>query len=356
MNARLTRALTEGERYTPDPDVVLAGVRTGIARSRRRRRYATAGLAGLAVLALTGTAVVVDRSERSSPRPAGSPAPPAVPAQACGLSFGWLPEGLDEPTRDCGPRRQSVLYPMAGGPYLAVSIDQSAWQGYAKIKPGWKPVTVNGRNGQIVTRRTRTFIRFPLPSGHWVFLEYGVGQPSGKATTGLAPTAQRIAEHISEAPAGSLTVPFAPTYLPSGQRLDHIGQGAGGATASVGYQDGSGRIVGSGTATTEDGVAIEKPYVDTGIGYGISWSSDPRNVINLAEAERAMRTERTVDVQGSRAYLINQGDVLVVESFHGGQLTVSVNLPIGDPRNHPPRPSNVSQELLRIAEGVRWLG
>ncbi|MCW3843181.1 hypothetical protein ONA70_24060 [Micromonospora yasonensis] len=346
MTARLTRALAEGERYTPDADAVLAGVRAGIARARRRRRYTAAGLAAFTVLALSGTAVVVGRSELSSPRPAGSATPPAVPAQECRLSFGWLPEGLAEPSRNCGPRRQSVLYPITGGPYLAVSIDQSGWQGPAKITPGWKPTTVNGRTGQIVTRRTRAFVQFPLPSGHWVDIEYG----GGKGAPELEATARRIAEHISETPAGSLTAPFTPTYLPAGQRLAFVGQRRG-SEFNVAYQDGSGRIIGSsGTATTQDGVIVDEIEIDSGTEYHISWRSD------LGNDDPTALGERIGNIQGHPAYLLNGGSLLTIEGFHGGELSVAANLPI-DERGRPrSAPAGLTSVLIRIAEGVRWPG
>lgn len=352
MNARLTRALAEGERYTPDADTVMAGVRAGIARNRRRRRYASAGVAALTVLAMGSAAALIGGSEQSPSRSAEGPAPNAqtgpVPPQECRLSFGWLPEGLVEPIRSCGPRTQSVLYPMDGGPYLNVSIDQSGWQGPRNTR-GWKRVTVNGEGGYITARPTRAFVRFPLPSGRWVDIEYGIGTPGAKATAGLEATVRRIAEEISETPTDSISIPFAPTYLPPGQHLADVGQGGGGTSLRLNYQDGSGRVVGEPMALgTEDGVTSEYPRIDAGVGFSISWASDPAHAIPLDQGERI------ADIQGRPAYLFNRGQMVVVDGFHDGQLNVSTSYPTPH-QQRPPSPGHLRPELVRIAEGVDWL-
>ncbi|RKN31673.1 hypothetical protein D7044_15295 [Micromonospora musae] len=330
----------------------MAGVRAGIARSHRRRRYASAGLAAFTLLAVSGTAVLVARPEQPASRPADNLAANAqtgpVPPQECRLSLGWLPEGLVEPSRICGPTAQSVLYPMYDGPYLSVSIDQSGWQGPRNTR-GWEPVTVNGEAGYLVTRATRTFVKFPLPSGRWVSVEYGVGMPGARATAGLEATARRIAEHISETPTESLNAPFAPTYLPPGQRLANLRRDGDGA--SVTYQDGSGRIIGAtSTSTTEDGVIGEFLEFDDGAGYRISWTSNPPgDYLPLKQGERI------ADIQGRPAHRFNEDGIVVVDGFHGGQLTVSTRYPVSLHRKLP-KPANPTPELVRIAEGVRWLG
>jgi hypothetical protein len=352
MKARLFRALAEGERHTPDAEVVLAGVRDGIARSGRRRRYATVGLAAVATLGLTGTTVLVGGDEEFLPRPADSTSPSAratpVPPQECRLSLGWLPTGLSTPIRSCGPAAQSILYPMSGGPYLSVSIDQSGRQGTPTVR-GWKPVAVNGRPGRTVTRATRSFVEFPLPSGRWASLEYGVGTPGGPATKGLEATARRIAEQVTEAPSGLLSSPFAPTYLPSGQRLATVTDG-GGRLSGVAYRDGSGLPSGGREGVTEDGVVTDQPTIDVDATYRITWTADAANRFPLNP------DERVGDVQGLPAYLTNQGRALVLEGFHGGQLVVSGSGPVPARLSPSPDSTVTPSELVRIAEGVRWFG
>ncbi|MER5332968.1 hypothetical protein [Micromonospora sp. NPDC002717] len=352
MNARLFRALAEGERHTPDTEVVLAEVRVGIARSARRRRYATVGLAAVATLGLTGTTVLIGGDEGFLSRPADSASPSGratpVPPQECRLSLGWLPTGLSTPIRSCGPAAQSILYPMSGGAYLSVSIDQSGRQGTPTTR-GWKPVAVNGRPGRTVTRATRSFVEFPLPSGRWASLEYGVGTPGGPAAKGLETTARRIAEQLTETPSGPLGAPFAPAYLPAGQRLAMVTHG-GGLHFGVAYQDGSGRPHGAAEGITEDGVVTDLPTIDVGTTYRISWSADAANRFPLNP------DERVGDVQGLPTYLTNQGRALVLEGFHGGQLVVSGSSPVPVRVSSPPDPAAVTPELVRIAQGVRWFG
>ncbi|SBT51620.1 hypothetical protein [Micromonospora auratinigra] len=366
MNPRLTQALAEGERHTPDPDQVLAGIRAGITRRRRHHRYLSVGVTALTVLALTGTAVLIGRPDHRptgvadgspanpTPRPTGRPSEEPVtpvPPQQCRLRFGWLPTGLARPLRSCGPREQSVLYPMAGGRYLSVSIDQSGWPGPVNTR-GWTPLTVHGRPGYLAVRATRAFVCFPLPSGRWVDVEYGDGQPGGPAVTGLAATARRIAEHISEQDTGPIRVPLATTYLPKGQQLAAVGNDS--SRFTVRYQDGSGRNTGKPiTGTTEDGLTSESPRIDTGTGYRIDWSSDPRDMPSAGELERY---ERLPDIQGRPAYLLNQGDLIVVADFHGGWLSVGLHFVIRDVSQPGPVAGGHRSQLVRIAQGVRWLG
>ncbi|WP_320068901.1 hypothetical protein [Micromonospora sp. RTGN7] len=360
MSTRLNRALAEGERHSPDPTEVLAGIRAGVRRSRRRRRFAVAGSAGAAVLVLAGGGLLVQRLPippvGSTPATDGvdgvdgvaaAAAAGPVQPQPCRLGFGWLPTNLATPMWTCGPGDQRVLYPMDGGPYLRVDVDHSGWQPPLSRK-GWEPVVVNGRTGRMAVKNTRALVLFPLSSGRWVGLEYGVGQPGGPRTEKLGETAKRIAEGIGETVASTVRVPFAPSYLPRGQRFVSA---LGGTKSGLTYREGSGRVLDRKPVQglTEDGIPTDRPTVDYGVGYSIRWGPTGSEPTGKELGERADR-----DVQGLPTYLVNRGMTVIVDGFHGGQLSVSLN---GPERIRPTAPTAPpTGELLQIAEGIRWTG
>ncbi|KXK62182.1 hypothetical protein AWW66_09670 [Micromonospora rosaria] len=354
MNDRLTDAFAEGERHTPDPVEVLAGVHAGIRRRRRHRRYATSGAAGIAVLALTAGIALLP-ADRGDPLPGSGPPPVVqeVPPQECRLHFDWLPEGLAErPARTCGPREQIVFYALVDGPYLSASIHPPQWRDRS-VSTGWTETEVNGGFGQIATLPTRSFVQFVLPSGRWAELEYGHGRPGDAAQDGLDEIILRIARGVSEQTTETLRTPFALSYLPPGQHLAYVFT-RNGATG-VSYQDGSGEITEDRIeATTEDGLPIDRARTDDGTSYGIGWApgaGDP-HAMPLTEMTRLP------DIQGRPAHLTRHGDTLIIGDFHGGRLSVQMvrQAPLVVP-TEPPRPDPaVIRELTRIAEGVRWVG
>ncbi|RGC69725.1 hypothetical protein C5N14_04805 [Micromonospora sp. MW-13] len=354
MSTRLNRALAEGERHSPDPTEVLAGIRAGVRRSRRRRRFAVAGAASAAVLVLAGGGFLVQRlpippvgATPATDRVDAAAAAGPVQPQPCRLSFGWLPTNLAAPMRTCGPGDQRVLYPMDGGPYLRVDVDYSGWQPPLS-RNGWEPVVVNGRTGRMAVQNTRALVLFPLPSGRWVDFEYGVGQPGGPRTEKLGETAKRIAEGIGETVAGTVRVPFAPTYLPRGQRFVAA---LGGTASGLIYREGSGRVLDRKPAqgATEDGIPTDRPTIDYGVGYSIRWDPAGSEPTGRELGERADR-----DVQGLPTYLVNRGRTVIVDGFHGGRLSVFLHEPEWIRPTAPSAPP--TGELLRIAEGIRWTG
>lgn len=382
MNARLTQALSDLERHTPDPAQVMAGVRTGIVRSKRRRRYGTAAATVATVLAVIGGALNVGSLglhprpriagplslEVPTPTPTPTPTPgqtiTSAPMKKCHqLRLDWLPAGLSTPPiRSCDSEATSVLYPLIGapngsgspGPYLRVELDNTDWQPPLDL-PGWTRVTINGRAGRVATRPTRTMLRFPLPSRQWVSIEYGLGMPGGKSQRGLAAIATRIAEHATEAPAATIRARFAPTWLPDGLTLRSITAGPSGETVT--YTDGPGRTAEPTRITTEDGIVDVDRWASPDNDISISWQPDGR------QPPRTDGTERLPDIQGLPAYF-GFGAVTVL-GFHGGSLDVQ-----GHSRRTAPSPSATAQpgpsgpvpsyvdrdELVRIAAGVRWLG
>ncbi|MGW1057306.1 hypothetical protein [Micromonospora rubida] len=361
MSTRLNRALAEGERHSPDPTEVLAGIRAGVRRSHHRRRFAAAGAAGTIGVALVGGLLAGQLAfgpapEAMAPGSAARPVTP-VPAQACRLSFEWLPTGLSTPPiRTCGPGAQGVLYPMAGGPYLRVDLAAAGWQPPLE-RTGWDPVVVNGRAGRMAVRDSRALLLFPLPSGRWVDVEYGGPRAA------LRETAKRIAGGIGETVADTVRVPFTPTYLPRGQYLVALQSGT---ASGLTYRDGSGRVLDRQPAQgiTEDGVNTDEPVIDHGIEYSIRWEPAGLGPSAMGFGKRSDRA-----VQGLPTYVLNRGLLMIVDDFHGGRLTLSSNAtmsvppsaPTAEPTNkavplRPSSPPEADRELRRIAEGIRWTG
>jgi hypothetical protein len=355
MNAAEQRVLVdgigEGAAQAPDAHVVLAEVQARIVRGRRRRRIGGAVTAVVAALAVAGLLVggvggLAGRSHRGTGQWAGVRVEP-VPPQRCTVRLGWVPAGLRPPLRGCGPLGESLLYPMAGGAYLRMDVSNLPWQHRTDLA-GWERVDIGGRTGLVASRATRTILWFALPSGRWANLEYGKGYPSaqGGPQAGLRADALTIARAVSEDGTDTVRVGFVPAYLPPGMRLAEVATlGPPPGFGELSYGDGSLALRTVGTSGTEDGIEDEDPVFDRGHTVSIRLSApDP-------ELDKVAAGTPVATVAGRPAYLINQGTELVVPGFHGGDLTVSTTSPGAPGYESLPR-----EELIRIAQGVRWLG
>ncbi|NBE81620.1 hypothetical protein [Micromonospora rubida] len=100
---------------------------------------------------------------------------------------------------------------------------------------------------------------------------------------------------------------------------------------------------------TEDGIPTDQPTIDYGVGYSIRW--EPAGSEPTGE-ELGERVDQ--NVQGLPTYLLNRGRTVIIDGFHGGRLSVSLN---GSERILPATPTAPPTDvLLRIAEGIRWTG
>jgi hypothetical protein len=349
-NEMLLAAIERGAAFAPDPDDVLRVVRTRVARRRRRRMTGTAIVAAAVVIAVFG-ALTVERSlggrGHSTAQATASPAVMPVPPQRCMLRFGWLPPGLDPPSRSCGPAGEEVGYPMGAGNYLDVSMLNSSWQPTLDT-PGLQQIKVGGRPAAIASRPTRTIIIFQLPSGHWVSLEYGKGYPSSSEQQATLRTdALAIANSVSEGPAEEIQVAFAPGYLPAGMRLARIYPGATPGTGSLEYNDGTGSVTKVEMGGTEDGIPVSLPVTDE--RYNVSISLGPPEPGLPGDSANPVGHLGNLTI-----YLINNnGASVVVPGFHGGVLSV---FSLVKPLIEPPPPTLSTDELIKIAEHVQWFG
>jgi hypothetical protein len=327
---------------------------------RRRRRSAAALAAGaaLAVLAVIGSAAVVGARMALPPASVGAPATATFPVDAShGVDFGWLPDDMRLADRGGGPDV------MAGGPYLVASVVPYVWQPKLDLT-GWQRTEINGRPGRIVSRPTRTFVLWQLPSGHWADLEFGRGLPRGTdGQPGVEQDARRIAASVTEAPPRSGSSRLRLTYLPQGYRVDQASHGTNKAGQSVDVVrgvTGTIRLTGTQTYGTEDGVTTEVPtFAADGTFQVLLDKRDAGAGDDYAHREG---WTRIADVQGYPAYTnatLNtsrrpRGIQIVVVGFDGGQLRLTSNFGSGPEAVVGLAGSGPTyEELLNVANGIR---
>jgi hypothetical protein len=347
----LADILTAEERLAPDPDDVLRGVTRGIRRRRQRRRIGPAVTGVAAVLALAGGAVVVHDLRGGPAGQVGAPSA-TVPNGDWHrtVRLGWVPAGMTPGGWHVSEDGEGGGFHGTDEVYLRVDVSKPR---SARTLPGWEATTVDGRPGLIVSRPTRTIIEWPLPSGHWVEVEFGRGRPGGaNRQSAIRADAERIAAGISETAVEPVRVRFGLTRLDPGQRI--VGVGVTDA------DDGHGTLyVSDGTPSappsmqegaTEDGIVTESPVPDPGvITVRYDRPTDPATLLRSAT--------RIDDIQGRPAYLINQGQMLIVTGLPHGDLTVASNRPmVVDSANPPASESSQVDKLIALAERVRWTG
>ncbi len=355
-NELLVAAISEGAEFAPDSHDVLRTVRVRVARQRRRRLAGRAVAAVASVIAVLGAVAIVERwpdrpLDTAAPSPGtgiGQAMP--VPPQQCTLRFGWLPPGLKDPTRSCGPAEENVLYPMAGGNYLSVEMLKVSWQPKLDL-PGLQQIKVGGRPAAISSKPTRTIITFQLPSGHWIQLEYGRGHPGSSSSrsqqTTLHNDALAIANGVSEGTAEDVQVAFAPAYLPAGMRLTSVGTGATPGTGQLHYGDGSGSVTKVDVVGTTDGIQDSMPVTDDRHTVSISLlSPDPSRLGHSAEP--------VGHLGNLPIYSINGGMAVLVPGFHGATLEVATSAVRYVNPTEPPDAAVSTDELIKIAQHVQW--
>jgi hypothetical protein len=354
MSELLMSALHAEEQHAPDPHEVLAGVARGVRRRARRSAAALAAGVALAVLAVSGAVVIAIGP--APPASVGAPVQGAFPADAAhGVNFGWLP---DDVGRGGGPDVS------AGGPYLVASVLPYVWTPTLDLT-GWQRTEINGRPGRIVSRPTRTFLLWQLPSGHWAGLEFGRGMPRGAdAQPGVELDARRIAAAITEAPYRRGSSRLRLTYLPQGYRVDltsHATDTAGRSVDMVRGVAGTIRLTGTRTSYSDDGVTTESPTFAADGSFQVVL--DQRDARAADDYVHRPGWTRIADVQGHPAYTNSAPNTspgprplqIVVLDFHGGQLRLTSNfgtnpevVVVGLAGGGP-----TYEELLEVANGIR---
>jgi hypothetical protein len=216
-NDSLSRAFGTLERHAPAEDEVLAGVRTGIVRRRRRRQLASvvgvaaaAGVVALGVVYVTpGRGADHSGFVGAGTTPATTATPPAPPALP--FTVGWLPDGYQLETWEAGSTDGLAQY---GGTkdFQTVVVSIGAKPNDAAVKGDTEePTTIAGRPG-VLRRLTpdskETQLIWQLGDGRWAMV-------GGRAPTVSLSMLQRVAESLT-VKVTPMPVPFSLTTLPAG--------------------------------------------------------------------------------------------------------------------------------------------
>ena len=217
-NDALERALGTLERYAPAEDEVLAGMRSGITRRRRRRQVASVvAVAGTAAAVALGVVYVAPTRGADHTGFIGA-APPTTsvtkippPAPALPFTVGWVPDGYQLEVWEAGGTDGSAQY-VGSKDFQTVVVwvsgapREAAAQGDTEVA-----TTIAGRPGTI-RRLTpdgkETQLLWQLADGRWAMV-------GGRAPAVSLATLQHVAESLSVTPV-PMSVPFSLTTLPEG--------------------------------------------------------------------------------------------------------------------------------------------
>ena len=323
MRAQVLAALEESLAATPEPADVLRNIHTGIARRTRRNRRLRTGLAIAFILIVSLVAGVIAPQSRER-APAGIP----VGEWRNTIRPTWLPDGFVAQEFSVTRAKESTEY-HARDANLTISIvgaDPRAEFG----QQAWQPVEINGRSAAERSSPGLTWLIFQLPSGRWVEIQLVSSLPDG---TGTQPRfrqdALHIAESLEETGELRLRTSFAPGYLPADQHIV-------GLKSNIFLPAGFGSIV-CATAGQPSSLFISLTNVPVNKNLG--------GFVQIA------------DIQGRSAYWSAGIGTVFVSDFHGGTLAVGATdqaaLGFLDFSRTSPFPL---QELIKIAEGVQWVG
>lgn len=229
MIDNLERALGALERHAPAEDEVLAGLRAGIIRRRRRRQIATVAGTAVVVGALALGAVYLAPSRGAdqsgfvapaTPKPTPKPAPPpSLP-----FSAGWMPDGYRLDAWQAGPAEGEAQY-VGTKDFQTVVVWISAAPRDRAPGDTEELTTIAGRPGMIrrlEPDRKETQLIWQLADGRWAMV-------GGRAPTVPLATLRQVADHLVIKPTPVTPVPFTLIALPDGYGSVRWGGGGVGA-------------------------------------------------------------------------------------------------------------------------------
>lgn len=323
MRAQVLAALEESLTATPDPGDVWIGVQAGIDRRHRRNRYYRTGIAVALVLAVSLLAASISAQPREH-------APIGIPVGEWKNSIRptWLPDGLVAQEFTATLANESITY-QSPNLNLFISIGSAT-----PVRPlneqGWDQTEISGRPAHEYSVPGLTILDFQLTSGRWAEVRLSKSQPDDTDTRAtVREPAQRVARSLEETGDLRLSTKFAPTYLPNGQRIVGVG-------TNIFTPAGFGSIVCTDTVPEAPNLFIA--------------------MTNVAVNKDLDATARIADIQGRQAYRSVSGGAVFVADFHGGTLAVGASnqATLGYPDSEPALVP--LSELIKIAEGVRWVG
>jgi hypothetical protein len=336
MRSQLADAFEESLCIAPDPADVLVGIRSGIVRQRRRRQlYRTIAVVQAVALVLVATAVTtMALRNRNAPAPANQ-----LDEWTSTLQPGAIPDGWVVRNIMSNAIAENISYGNDTGEGLRVTLDKVGTSPRTDM-PGWERTEINGRPAwQLPGDDFRAIIQWQLPSGRWAEVDFAKHYPQSSSPELRAPeVARQVAETTRESGTTRLVTGFEPTYLPAGIRV-------GGVEVEPAAPGFGTLLATSGTPrTTTNGD-------DRSLKSLSQLGSDGRDLYVRVSADRpdpAMMGERIADIQGRPAYKMRTGHGVMVSDFHGGVLSVGTYSDLST--------AVLVMDLVKIAEGVRWVG
>lgn len=355
MRSELRGAFEDRQHLAPDPDQVLAGVRAGVSRRRVRRRYQGIGAAVAAVLAVLATVVTIN-AQRSGDTPVAKGEPGTE--RTTTIELGWVPDDLDPPEIESTQIGDTFDYRSPGGTHaLQVWVDNLGWKPPfdTALGPHESWTEVNGRRARVTLCCGYVEVAVELPSGRWAVVARSDRAPEKYVAPleKVREQALRVASSIREGSGIRLRVGFVPDYLPPGHQVI-------GVRKTVGAPEGFGQVV------TAGGSLKLKHFNEFSPGQGQRGpkvTADAADIALISVSPGPPLPDKgfaipapgpNTEVQGQPAYQEPDGTAVTVPDFHGGFLRVEVNYNFetgGVDRRFLP-----AAELVKIAEGVRWVG
>jgi hypothetical protein len=221
-NDDVQHALSTLERFAPAEGAVLAGMRDGIVRRRKRRQIASVvGVAGMAAAVALGVVYFTPGKSTGGSGFAGPAAPPAPatstptpPAQpVLPFSVGWVPDGYSLEVWEAGSTDGSTQY-SGRNDFQTVVVWVGANARDKRATATDEPTTIAGRSG--VIRRfaedtaERQFI-WQFADGRWATV-------GGRVPTVPLASLRRVAESVAATPT-PMKFPFTLASLPDGYQV-----------------------------------------------------------------------------------------------------------------------------------------
>lgn len=320
MRAQVLAALEESLAAAPEPADVLRNIHTGIARRDRRNRYLRTGFA-------IATIVVLLILSMASAIPAPRQREPAhVPVGEWKNSINptWLPEGMVAQEFVATLTEERITYHAREADLIIhLSPDRSVHPQYGQQRE------IDGRPAVEVSSPGLVVLDVQLSSGRWALIE--LSRSGTFAQAAIREDAVRIARSLRETGDLRLRTRFAPSYLPTGQQI-------------IGVESNIFTPPGFGSVVCTAGTDRTKQLFIT--------------LTNVAVNKDLDQTTRIADIQGRPAYRANSGATVLVAGFHGGTLSVGASheAQLGFPNLGTPASPVPLSELIKIAEGVQWVG
>jgi hypothetical protein len=334
MRSEIAAAFEESTRIAPDPDAVLAGIRRGI--KRRKTRIITM----VAIVATMLGAGAVSVSSRETSAPIAATPIIRVGEWFASVEIPYVPDGTTLREHNRTAVAETIFWSNDDqSRSLRIRIDNVDRERSLNL-PGWESTTLNYRPVRAYIRSSIALFVWQLPSGRWAEMDLRLDGESQSRMQGIMLT---ILYEFKEKQGMPLSVNFAPTYLPTDHRIIGVG-----IAPPLGH--------GLGTITTSTGSLEPRELAEYRVGPDLV---DQRRRPDLGRGLTIAvhkdypppldTFKQLPDIDGRPAsYYFGANHELVIRNFHGGVLVIT-NV------SSLPAASDPLSELIKVAEGIRWL-